>query len=73
MSNLKDWADVPAKFKWRAFDLDGERWYFKDVPQQQADCWAAEDYEINDILHGGQMPAICPDWRETLEQRPNNL
>ncbi len=68
-SNLKDWKDVPAEYKWRAFDSFGFRTYFKWVPSPYNRSWECES---GAWFKGGFGPART-DWRESLEQRPENL
>lgn len=68
MSKLEDWDDVPTEYKWRAFDEDGERFYFSHEPVALSCSWSPED---GLGLFGGQDDRhFIADWHQTLEERP---
>jgi len=74
-SNLKDWADVDPKYKWRAFDEEGDRFYFvlKPQPCWQIGIWLNDLQDVELCFDGGSTGVTQSKWQDTLEQRPPNV
>lgn len=64
------WSEAPPWAMWRAQDEDGEWWWFRLKPKQnRLGFWVT--------LPGSkfEQAKICghnPNWRDTLQKRPEN-
>lgn len=76
-----DWSKIPQKYKWAATDSDGVvAWYIRQPKRTErqwypkSNWWReflfrdfGSEFEVDVDSCGG---GICPDWRESLEERP---
>ena len=62
-----DWKDAPKWANWLAMDEDGEWCWYQDEPTQGNRMWDIYDDRFDYALVLGNEP----DWRKTLEKRPN--
>ena len=70
MRNLKDWAEIPKRFKFRATDADGKRHYFTTKPSAWGHgCWESPSMKAQK-WYGGEHGERVALWRFTLEIRP---
>lgn len=67
-----DWTKAPEWAMWAATDEDGDRYWYEEIPRQAEVCdfWVADEGrgQNEEIL---PLFAYCPDWRESLERRPD--
>lgn len=63
-----DWIDVDDKYKWRAFDKNGDLFYYLEKPSIIGDAWSS--------IFGHVFTSCSPKkwasmiWMDSLEQRP---
>jgi uncharacterized protein YoxC len=65
MKSRYDWSKAPEWAKWRATDENGLCHWYENKPIAYGHCWRSKD-----ILQLSYYGEPCPDWRNTLEQRP---
>ena len=63
-----NWKDAPKWAQWLAQDANGLWWWYENEPYQTDDnsWWSDGDHKPAER----QYTYHEPDWRETLEQRP---
>ena len=64
---MKDWNQIPKKYKYRAYDKDGSRYYYTVEPTPGDADWSPKGTVE---LFAGQVREIINNWADTLERRP---
>ena len=69
------WSEAPKWAKWRTVDADGEITFWEYEPRLLSDCFGKRKgrltvtgYDFTIDLKTGEYP----NWRDTLEKRPDN-
>lgn len=67
------WSEAPDWAMWRAQDEDGEWWWYERKPHPSEDKnkqWL--EGSINGLMIRALNDDVNPNWRNTLEKRPDN-
>lgn len=71
-----DWSKAPEWAMWAATDEDGEVFFYRNKPEiysEDQHVWAynwPDDAKWLSHVQIGHHDKPCPDWRDSLEQRP---
>lgn len=68
-----DWSrkDIPTWVKYWATDADGQESWFEYLPKKATVCWL---YPGDGRVRCAKTASIyCPDWRDSLEERPEGV
>ncbi len=63
------WLDAPAGYDYRAMDSDGSWWWFKNRPYTET-FGSHDGWDCDDGLLQARGPTIYPNWKDTLQARP---
>ncbi len=71
-SHFPDWDDVDKEYKYRAFDADGELFYYNDTPVLEEESGIFWQVETGTFKLVGKATSRWAQkiWRDSLEQRP---
>ena len=67
---LPDWDDYPDWAQWRAVDRGGELYVYDAEPTKCYSLWngLSSESELQQQIEDSRIP--CPNWADTLEERP---
>lgn len=68
------WSEAPPWAKWRAQDEVGEWWWYEYKPRFNADHDGWDIVNSHDNAEQCKLTnnEHCPNWRDTLQKRPEN-
>jgi hypothetical protein len=61
-----DWKDAPAWAMWLAQDKVGEWYFYEALPYAWGDQWMSPNWRSRRVSFANKNP----DWKNTLEKRP---
>jgi hypothetical protein len=73
-SDKPSWDDAPEWAQWLTQDRDGRWNWFEDKPKDHSFSRETSFWVIGTFVSGSAIAGIGkfnPDWRDTLEQRPD--